>query len=477
MDLRALIRAYDHTGLVELAHRLSAFGFTLYADAASRAPLADAGLAVRLPDSADVPSGYGVVVCNLRPFKEALSHGEVVHAEALGAIDTAGSALLRSAAIRYRDTIVLTDPADYPAVMDQIEQSGDIPLQWRFRLAGQAFEYTSHDEALIRGYFRSKMPGGAFPQTLTLTYEKVQDLRYGENPHQSGAFYREVGAAVGTVADVVQLHGDALSYNNLHDANRAVELLKEFDRPAAVVVKDASPCGVALAADLKTAYLHAFEADPVSIYGGVVALSRTVEAELANEIVKRYLDIILAPAFTDEALEVLRTKKRVRILQLANITQLLPVGTLDARRVGGGLLVQQRDDRTEDALRMRVVTRVQPEPEDREDMLFAMKVAKHVRSNAMVVVRGLRTVGIGSGQPNRVNATRIAVMNGGDGCRGAVMASDAFLTFHDTIDAAAAAGIRTIIQPGGSKRDQEIIDACDRHGIAMVFTGIRHLLH
>lgn len=477
MELRALIRVYDCSGLTELARRLSAFGFALAADAASRAMLAEAGLTVEPVGPAETVSGFSVVVCNLRPFKETLSHGEVVHAEALDAIDTAGSALLRSAAIRYRDTIVLTDPADYASVMDEIEQSGDIPLQWRFRLASQAFEYTSHDEALIRGYFRSKMPGGAFPQTLTLTYEKVQDLRYGENPHQSGAFYREVGAAVGTVADAVQLHGDALSYNNLHDANRAIELLKEFDRPAAVVVKDASPCGVALAADLKTAYLHAFEADPVSIYGGVVALSRTVEADLAEEIVKRYLDIILAPAFTDGALAVLRTKKRVRILQLPNLTQLLPVGTLDARRVGGGLLVQQRDDRTDDAARMQVVTRAQPEPEDREDMLFAMKVAKHVRSNAMVIARGLRTVGIGSGQPNRVNATRIAVMNGGDACRGAVMASDAFLTFHDTIDAAAAAGIRTIIQPGGSKRDREIIEACDRHGIAMVFTGIRHLLH
>ncbi len=477
MEKVALLKVHDKTGLKSLAGRLRDFGFVLVADAATGAWLDEAGIAAESAGDVVHADGFGVVVCNMRPFKEALQRGNVVQEEALATIDTAGSALLRAAALRYRDTIVLTDPADYSSVMDEVEQAGDIPLQMRFRLASRAFEYTSHDEALIRGYFRSKMQGDAFPQTLTLTYEKVQDLRYGENPHQTGAFYREVGAAVGTVADAVQLHGDALSYNNIHDANRAVELLKEFEGPAAVVVKDASPCGVAISADLRMAYLHAFEADPVSIYGGVVALSRPVDADLAREIVKRYLDIILAPAFTADALEVLKEKKRVRILQLAHITQHLPVGTLDARRVGGGLLVQLRDDHTHDSQRMKVVTEKEPEPDDYEDMLFAMKVAKHVRSNAVVIARGKRTIGIGPGQPNRVNATRVAIMNGGEACRDAVMASDAFLTFHDTIEAAAAAGIRAIIQPGGSKRDGDIISACNRHGIAMVFTGIRHLLH
>jgi len=477
MEKHALIRVHDKNGLDILAGRLRTFGFALFADADCRAWLGRSGIETEQVGEIVHPEGFGVVVCNLKPFKEALQRGNVVQEEALATIDTARSALLRAAALRYRETIVLTDPADYSPVMDEIEQAGDIPLQTRFRLASRAFEYTSHDEALIRGYFRSKMPDASFPQTITLTYEKVQDLRYGENPHQSGAFYREVGAAVGTVADAVQLHGDALSYNNIHDANRAVELLKEFEGPAAVVVKDANPCGAAVSADLKTAYLRAFEADPVSIYGGVVALSRQVDAELADEIVKRYLDIILAPSFTAEALAVLKTKKRVRILQLAHLTQHLPAGTLDARRVGGGLLVQQRDDRTLDAQRMHVVTEQEPEPDDYEDMLFAMKVAKHVRSNAIVIARGKQTIGIGPGQPNRVNATRIAIMNGGEACRRAVMASDAFLTFHDTIEAASEAGIRAIIQPGGSRRDEDIIAACNSHGIAMVFTGIRHLLH
>lgn len=476
MEKRALIRVHHTEGLVPLARGLQQLGYLLHAEGAAAAVLRTEAVPHVCTEGVHDASGYHLVVCNLAPFRDAL-HGELLHAQALELIDTAGSALLRSAAIHYRQTIVLTSPTSYEPVLSELVRTGNLPLQWRFRLAREAFSYTSHDEALIQAYFQGMMPDEGFPQTLTLTYEKVQDLRYGENPHQTGAFYREIGAAVGTVVDAVQLHGDALSYNNLFDANRAVELLKEFDQPAAVVVKDANPCAAALAADLMTAYLRAFEADPVSIYGGVVALSRTVEADLASEMVKRHLDTVVAPSYSEQALEILRTKPRMRVLQLANITQLLPVGTLDARRVGGGLLIQHRDDRTEDAAAMRVVTTRHPEPEDREALLFAMKVAKHARSNAMVVARDLQTLGIGAGQPNRVNATRIAIRNGGTACAGAVMASDAFLTFPDTIEEAAAAGIRTIIQPGGSKRDVEIIDTCNRLQIAMVFTGIRHLLH
>lgn len=476
MTGKALLRVYDCTGVDSFALGLSELGFSLFAEGEAAQILADHGIPFEPVKGVHDAQGYDVVACNLRPFRDALK-GEMPHAEALERIDLAGSSLLRSSAVRYRHVIVLTQPATYEPVLRELRRFGDLPLQWRFRLAREAFAYTSHDEALIRGYFGTMMPEEGFAQTLTLTYEKVQDLRYGENPHQTGAFYREIGAAVGTVADAAQLHGEALSYNNLFDANRAIELLKEFDRPAAVVVKDANPCAAALGVDGRQAYLFAYEADPVSIYGGVVALNRTVEADLASEMVKRHLDIVIAPAYTGEALAVLGQKTRMRVLQLSNITQRLPEGTLDQRRVGGGLLIQQRDDRTEDASRMRVVTQRQPEPEDREDMLFAMKVAKHARSNAMVIARGLRTVGIGAGQPNRVNATRIAVNNGGAGCRDAVLASDAFLTFPDTVEEAARAGVRTIIQPGGSKRDAEIIAACDRLQVAMIFTGIRHLLH
>ena len=419
-----------------------------------------------------------MVVINLYPFKQTILRDGVTLEEAIENIDIGGPTMLRAAAKNYQDVAVVVDPADYGKVLEEIESSGDVSAETKFRLAYKVFEHTSHYDTLIAGYLRKRLGDASVLGTLTLTFEKAQDMRYGENPHQKAVFYREVGANKGCLTNAKQLHGKELSYNNINDANGALELLKEFDEPAVIVTKHANPCGAASGADIYEAYVRAFEADPVSAFGGIVALNREVDASTAAELKKVFYEIIIAPSFSPEALEILTAKKNLRLLQLDDITAKLPAGTYDMKKVAGGLLVQDYNSVLIDPDNLKCVTEVKPTDQQMEDLIFAMKVAKHVKSNGIVLAKNKQTIGVGPGQTARVTALRIAIdYYGKERTPGSVMASDAFFPFSDCVEIAHAAGIKAIIQPGGSIRDQESIDACNKFNIAMVFTGLRHFKH
>ncbi|NLX77691.1 MAG: bifunctional phosphoribosylaminoimidazolecarboxamide formyltransferase/IMP cyclohydrolase [Clostridiaceae bacterium] len=417
-----------------------------------------------------------MVVVNLYPFKQTILKENVTLQEAIENIDIGGPTMLRSAAKNYQDVVVIVDPEDYETVLKEIRESGDVSPHTRLRLCYKVFEHTSHYDTLIQQYLRTQLNDESFPKTLTLTFEKVQDMRYGENPHQKAVFYKETGNTAGWLTQAEQLHGKELSFNNINDTNGALELLKEFDEPAVVAVKHANPCGVGTGSDIYEAYMNAYEGDKVSIFGGIVAANREIDEKTAAEMSKIFLEIIVAPSFKPEALEILKQKKNIRLLRLPSISDKSVKG-FDMKKVGGGLLLQDKDDILYDDSDIRVVTKKQPTAEELETMKFAMKVVKHTKSNAIVVARPNGTIGIGCGQMNRITAAKIAIEAGGEKCRGAVMASDAFFPFPDCVEAAYKAGITAIIQPGGSVRDQESIDACDKYGIAMVFTGIRHFKH
>lgn len=416
-----------------------------------------------------------VVAINLYPFKETILKPDVTLEEAIENIDIGGPTMLRAAAKNWQDVCVVVDPADYGSILDAL-RAGTISRQQKFLLSQKVFEHTAHYDALIARYLAQEA-GVQNPPTLTLTFEKAQELRYGENPHQPAAFYREVGRGFeGTVAGVRQLHGKELSYNNIGDLDGALSVIKEFpDTPCAVAVKHANPCGVGTGETLLEAYTRAYNADPVSIFGGIVALNRTVGIQTAEELSKTFLEIIVAPAFTKEALELLSRKKNIRLLELPHINTRNGAWR-DLKKVAGGLLVQELDT----ALlgdELRTVTRREPTPQEMEQLLFAWRVVKHVKSNAIVLAKDSCTVGVGPGQTNRVTALDLAIRYGGDKTRGSVMASDAFFPFDDCVKAAHAAGVTAIIQPGGSVRDEDSIRACDECGIAMVFTGMRHFRH
>ncbi|AGC69093.1 bifunctional purine biosynthesis protein PurH [Thermoclostridium stercorarium subsp. stercorarium DSM 8532] len=417
-----------------------------------------------------------MVVVNLYPFKQTILKEGVTLEEAIENIDIGGPTMLRAAAKNYRDVVVIVDPRDYGPVLEEIRKTGDVSAKTRLYLCYKVFEHTSHYDALIQQYMRSQLDEEFFPETLTLTFEKVQDMRYGENPHQKAVFYREVGNISGWLTQAEQLHGKELSFNNINDANGALELLKEFDEPAVVAVKHANPCGVGTGSDIYEAFMNAYEADKVSIFGGIVAANREIDSKTAEEMSKIFLEIVVAPSFSPEALEILKKKKNLRILSLPAIAEKSVKG-YDMKKVGGGLLLQEKDDIVYDESDIKVVTKRKPTEEELRTMKFAMKVVKHVKSNAIVLAIPNRTIGIGCGQMNRITAARIAIEAGGDLCKGAVMASDAFFPFPDCVEAAYKAGVTAIIQPGGSIRDQESIDACDKYGIAMVFTGVRHFKH
>jgi len=417
-----------------------------------------------------------MVVVNLYPFKQTILKENVTLQEAIENIDIGGPTMLRSAAKNYQDVVVIVDPGDYIPVLNEIRETGDVSLKTRLKLSYKVFQHTSHYDTLIQQYLRKQLGEDSFPETLTLTFEKVQDMRYGENPHQKAVFYRETGNITGWLTEAEQLHGKELSFNNINDANGALELLKEFDEPTVVAVKHANPCGVGTGSDIYEAFMNAYEADKVSIFGGIVAANREVDAKTAEEMVKIFLEIIIAPEFSPKALEILKQKKNLRLLRLPSIAE-KSSGGYDLKKVGGGLLLQEKDDILYDESDIRVVTKRKPTEEELRTMKFATKVVKHVKSNAIVLAIPNRTIGIGCGQMNRITAAKIAIEAGGELCKGSVMASDAFFPFPDCVEAAYKAGITAIIQPGGSVRDQESIEACDRYGIAMVFTGIRHFKH
>ncbi|HHW57428.1 MAG TPA: bifunctional phosphoribosylaminoimidazolecarboxamide formyltransferase/IMP cyclohydrolase [Clostridia bacterium] len=412
-----------------------------------------------------------IVVINLYPFKETISKENVSLEEAIENIDIGGPSMIRAAAKNYKYVTVVVDPKDYGKVLDEIRQYGHTKEETRFYLATKAFGHTAFYDSLIYEYFRGKN-GIQFPEIITFAYEKVQDMRYGENPHQKAAFYKNPIKTYG-IAQCEQLHGKELSFNNINDANAAIELLREFKEPAAVATKHTNPCSVAIADNIYDAYLKAYEADPVSIFGGIVALNRTVGTKTAEELVKIFLEIVIAPDFEKEALEILKKKKNLRILKLKEGYH----QEYDLKKVEGGILVQEKDEIDLDENNLKFVTEKAPTPKEMEDLKFAWKVVKHVKSNAIVLAKDGVTVGIGVGQVNRIWPTEQAIKQAGKKAKGSVLASDAFFPFPDVVEAASKAGITAIIQPGGSQNDALSIEAADRGGISMIFTGIRHFKH
>lgn len=414
-----------------------------------------------------------IVVVNLYPFKETLQKAGVSKEEIIENIDIGGPTMLRSAAKNFEDVLVIVDPEDYPRVLEALKVV-NVSLELRQQLAAKVFRHTANYDAMIAGYFAGET-GEEFPETYTVTYEKVQDLRYGENPHQAAAFYRAPLSTGLSLARAKQLHGKELSYNNIQDANAALEIVEEYSEPAAVAVKHMNPCGIGIADSLSQAFQSAYDADPVSIFGGIIALNREVDAATAEILSGIFLEIVVAPGFTNEALEILTQKKNIRLLEV-DMTQTKEV-THKLTSVSGGVLIQHQDAGQVTADDIKVVTKRQPTEKEIADLLFAWKAVKHVKSNAIVLAKDNQTIGIGAGQMNRVGSAKIAIEQAGEKAQGSVLASDAFFPMPDTVENAIKAGVTAIIQPGGSKRDQDSIDVCDEHGIAMVYTNMRHFKH
>ncbi|OBR65686.1 bifunctional phosphoribosylaminoimidazolecarboxamide formyltransferase/IMP cyclohydrolase [Paenibacillus oryzae] len=418
-----------------------------------------------------------LVVVNLYPFKQTIAKPGVSYEEAIENIDIGGPTMLRSAAKNHAFVTVVVDAGDYDAVLEELKAGGDTTLETRKRLAAKVFRHTGSYDALISDYL-SKQTGEPLPESYTVTYEKVQGLRYGENPHQKAAFYKKPLASGANITTAEQLHGKELSYNNINDANAALSILKEFDEPAVVAVKHMNPCGVGIGATIHEAYQKAYEADPTSIFGGIVAANRTLGAETAELLGAIFLEIIIAPDYTPEALEILSKKKNIRLLKLGELkaaAEREPEWLVTS--VDGGMLVQESDVHSLKEEDLQVVTDRKPTAEEMKQLLFGWKVVKHVKSNAILLAKDDMTVGVGAGQMNRVGAARIAIEQAGEKAVGAALASDAFFPMGDTVELAAKAGITAIIQPGGSIKDEESIAAANKAGIAMVFTNIRHFKH
>jgi len=514
---QALISVSDKTGVVELAQGLSGLGYRILSTGGTAKLLADSGIAATevadytgFPEMLDgrvktlnprVHAGllarhdrpehmaalaqHGIdpidILCvNLYPFEQTVARPECSFDEAVENIDIGGPAMLRAAAKNHGSVTVVVDPADYPALLDELHTHGRVGSALRFALAKKVFAHTARYDGAISNYLSSlddKQRPTTFPQTLTRQWLKVQDMRYGENPHQAAAFYRERTIGGGLLAGYSQLQGKALSYNNIADADAAWECVRSFDRPACVIVKHANPCGVAQAGDVTEAYGRAFRTDPTSAFGGIIAFNRAVEAVCARAVAGQFVEVVLAPGFDAGAREVFTAKQNVRLLTVAPGTA---HNDLDFKRVGGGLLLQAADTATMLPTDLRVVTRRQPTAAEVDDLLFAWRVAKFVKSNAIVFAAGGMTLGIGAGQMSRVDSARIAAIKAGEAglsLAGSAAASDAFFPFRDGLDVIIDAGAGCVIQPGGSLRDNEVIAAADERGIAMVFTGVRHFRH
>ena len=515
---RAILSVYDKEGIIEFAQGLQSLGVEILSTGGTYKLLKEKGIAVKevsehtgFPEMLDGrvktlhPKIHGgilgrrddpehreqmkaqgiepidLVAVNLYPFKATISKPNVTLEEAIENIDIGGPTMLRSAAKNYRDVAVLIDPKDYAPVLDEMKRSGgEISESKRYDLAKKVFFTTSDYDRTIFSYLESREgKSERFPDRLVLQFEKVQSLRYGENPHQQAAFYREPQLTQGGVAAAKQIWGKEMSYNNFLDTHSAFELVKEFKEPAAVIIKHNNPCGVATGATLAEAYKKAKATDPVSAFGGVAAFNRPLDAETAQEITTTFMEVIIAPTIDPTAVSIFQKKKDLRVLEAgAGSITASNAGRLDFRRIGGGLLVQDLDSAMiHDPKELKIAGRRPPTPEELEALLFAWKVCKHVKSNAIIFARPGQTVGIGAGQMSRVDSVKIATMKAQMPVPGCVMASDAFFPFRDGIDAAAQVGITAVIQPGGSIRDQEIVQAVDEHDMAMVLTGLRHFKH
>ncbi len=516
--MRALISVSDKTGIVELAKELTGLGVEIISTGGTYKKLTGAGVkAIEISELTGFPEcldgrvktlhpivhagllamrsnpdhmkqlaelhiePIDMVIVNLYPFKATIMKDDVTRADAVENIDIGGPTMLRAAAKNYQDVAVVVDPRDYEVVLKELKEDGKVSLDTKFYLMQKVFMHTSNYDTMIADYLKAERKDYSLPETLTMTFEKVQDMRYGENPHQQAAFYREIGKKKGTLDMAEQLNGKELSFNNINDANGALELCKEFDEPTVVASKHGNPCGVGSAATIEEAWDKAYAADKVSIFGGIVAVNREVTASMAAKMKEVFLEVIIAPSYEKEALDILCEKKNVRVLRLPDITVPQRETALDMKKVNGGLIVQGIDNKLVGD-EVKVVTDRKPTEKEMEDLMFAWKMVKYVKSNGIALAKDKQSVGIGPGQVNRIWAAKqsmehAAELIGEDATKGAVLASDAFFPFPDCVEAAHEAGITAIIQPGGALRDQLSIDKCNEYGIAMVFTGMRHFRH
>jgi len=514
---RALISVSNKDGILDFAWGISKLGIEILSTGGTAKMLRDAGVPVKdvseftgFPEMLDgrvktlhpkVHGGllgrrnnpehvkqmkqYGIepidlVVVNLYPFEQTVSKPGCTLEEAIENIDIGGPTMLRSAAKNYTDVAVVVSPRDYGRVLEEIQKSGEVSAKTRFELCRTVFLHTARYDSAISAWLDSQVPAEEktrFPNILTLQFEKTQNLRYGENPHQQGAFYREFARKEPSIASAKQLQGKEMSFNNFLDANSALELAKEFDATAAVIVKHNNPCGVATAASLVEAYRKARDCDPVSAFGGVVAFNHMVDFETAKELSATFVEVVAAPEFAPDALDELKRKKDIRILDIGPSLKGTAEG-MDLKKVVGGLIYQDRDlGRITDVRVLPVATQRKPTDDEFDALAFAWKVCKHVKSNAIVFATKNQTVGIGAGQMSRLDSVRIAKMKAQLPLKGTVLASDAFFPFRDGLDEAAKAGVTAVIQPGGSLRDEDVVKSADEHGIAMVLTGMRHFRH
>lgn len=508
---RALVSVSDKTNLVSFVQNLVELGYDIISTGGTKKTLEEAGMNVIAIDEVtgfpEILEGrvktlhpmvhggllakrddihhqeqvaqnnieYIDLVCvNLYPFAKTIQNPEATHEDKIENIDIGGPSMLRSAAKNFNDVTVVVDANDYDLIISEIHEHGNTTLKTRQMLAGKVFNHTAAYDAMIANYF-NEINEVEVPEKLTVTYDLKQTLRYGENPHQKAAFYQTLHKPSYSVVASEQLHGKELSYNNIADTNAALEILSEFEGAAAVAVKHMNPCGVGLGSTIEEAYTKAYEADSTSIFGGIVALNREVSKELAEELHKIFLEIVVAPSFTQDALDILKQKKNIRLLTTDMTERLQPGQKLVS--VKGGLLVQELDTLQVNKEDLECVTEAKPTEEDLKQLLFGFQVCKHVKSNAITLVKNDMTIGVGAGQMNRVGSAKIALEQAGALADGAYLASDAFFPMPDTVELAAKYGVKAIIQPGGSIKDQDSIDACNKHGIAMVFTKIRHFKH
>ncbi len=510
MKKRALISVSDKTNIVEFAKGLVALDFDVLSTGGTLNILQEAGVQARpvdevtgFPEILDGrvktlhPNVHGgllakrdneehmaalaenkiapidLVVVNLYPFKETLAKEGVSHEEIIENIDIGGPTMLRAAAKNYEDVAVIVNPAMYDKVLELMQKDG-LTNEVRKELAAEVFRHTAHYDGMIATYF-TKETNDLFTPTFSRTFERVQSLRYGENPHQEATFYEIPNYDGVSLATAKQLHGKELSYNNIQDANAALEIVLEYEEPTTVAVKHMNPCGIGLADDINTSFTRAYEADPISIFGGIIAVNREVDEATAKQMSEIFLEIVIAPSFSEAAIDVLTAKKNIRLLEVPMTDDVAVYEKMTS--VKGGLLVQTNDAGSVTKDDLSVVTEVVPTEAEWDDLLFAWKAVKHVKSNAIVLAKEKQTVGVGAGQMNRIGAAEIALKQAGEKATGAVLASDAFFPMPDTVEAAIAAGVKAIIHPGGSKRDQDSIDVCNAHGIAMVITNMRHFKH
>ena len=503
---RALVSVFDKTGLVELGHSLEGLGIEILSTGGSAKTLRDSGVSVtdvsdytKFPEIMDgrvktinplVEGGIlglrdkhnkdaednnikwiDLVVCNLYPFSETINRDDCDLAMALENVDIGGPTMIRSAAKNVGWVTVVVDPSDYPALAKDLSNDNSIRYETREMFSAKAFGHTAQYDVIIHNY----MKGTPLSDEFSLTYEKHSEMRYGENPHQAAAAYKISGDSSNSVLNAKIHQGKKLSYNNIMDADAAFSCLKEFEETACVIVKHANPCGVSKGENMLEVYKQAFNADSLSAFGGIIAMNKQCDKLVAEEISKVFVEIVLAPSFTKEALEIFSTKKNLRVLEVGNIKPREKL--LEVRNIVGGIIVQETDTSVIQKQDLKTVTSTSPSDLEVETMLFGWKVLKHIKSNGILIVKDNTTVGVGAGQVSRVDSVDIAMKKSGGNIRGSILCSDAFFPFRDSIDKISNSGIKAVLQPGGSVRDDEVIEACNEHGIAMVFTGQRCFKH